>query len=234
MKPALILAGGLGTRLRSVVRDLPKPLAEVSGRPFLWWLLHYLERQGVEQVFLSVGYRHEMIQQCFGERFGAMQLHYVVEGEALGTGGAVLAASAQIPGPEFLVFNGDTLAVVDLAAMLAMAQSAAADITLAVAAVEDAGRYGTVHVQNQRVQAFLEKGHSGPGLINAGVYHLHKKVLEKWTLPPRFSFEQDFLGPRLGDMHVAAYPCVSDFIDIGIPEDYHRAQTKVPALVGKA
>lgn len=233
MKPALILAGGLGTRLRPVVGDLPKPMADVAGKPFLWWLLKQLENQGLRDVYLSVGYRHEQVRAGMGDVFGDMRLHYVIEEEPLGTGGAILKAVAEMPGDDVLVFNGDTLAVVDLAAFIADAEATGADVALAAASVPDATRYGTVEIDDaRRIRAFIEKGRSGPGLINAGVYHLRKAALTGCAgLPQRFSFEQDFLGRYIDQIHLSAFPGVSDFIDIGVPDDYQAAQTKVPALI---
>ncbi|MBB1635741.1 nucleotidyltransferase family protein [Cupriavidus sp. UME77] len=233
MKPALILAGGLGTRLRSVLGDLPKPMADVAGKPFLWWLLKQLENQGLRDAYLSVGYRHEQVRAGMGDTFGEMRLHYIVEEEPLGTGGAILKAVAEIPGDDVLVFNGDTLAVVDLAAFVADAEATRADVALAVANVSDATRYGTVEIDDaRRICAFIEKGRNGPGLINAGVYHLRKAALaDRPGLPQRFSFEQDFLGRFIDEIHLSAHPGVSDFIDIGVPDDYRAAQTRVPALI---
>lgn len=235
MKPALILAGGLGTRLRPVVGDLPKPMADVAGKPFLWWLLKQLENQGLSDVYLSVGYRYEQVRSGMGERFGDMQLHYIIEDEPLGTGGAIRKAIAEIPGEDVLVFNGDTLAVVDLAAFAADAKAMGADVALATASVPDATRYGTVEIDDgRRIRAFVEKGRNGPGMINAGVYHLRKAALaDRAGLPQRFSFEQDFLGRFIDEIYLGAFPSVSDFIDIGVPDDYLAAQTKVPALIAE-
>lgn len=233
MKAILVLAGGLGTRLRSVVGDMPKPLADVAGKPFLWWLLRQLELQGAGDVYLSVGYRHETIRSYFGDRFGGMRLHYVVEEEPLGTGGAVLKAITQMPGEEILILNGDTLAVVNLNSLLFEAEASGADVVLAVAEVADAARYGTVEMEpgSRCIKAFLEKGRVGAGAINAGVYVLRKSALTELPLPAKFSFEQDFLGRYIDALHLIGYAGVTDFIDIGIPEDYQAAQTKVPRLV---
>lgn len=236
MKPALILAGGLGTRLRSVIGEVPKPMADVAGKPFLWWLLRQIETQGVADTYLSVGYRHEQVRSGMGDHFGAMRLHYVIEDEPLGTGGAVRKALAEMPEDEVLVFNGDTFAALDLAPFVAAAQAKQADVAIAVAEVADADRYGTVDAdETGMIRAFQEKGRQGAGRINAGVYYLRKAVLlHDSTLPERFSLEQDFLAQRVGKLRLLALAGVSDFIDIGVPEDYQTAQTKVPALLGAA
>jgi len=236
MKPALVLAGGLGTRLRPVVGEIPKPMADIAGKPFLWWLMRQLAAQGVADVYLSVGYRHELVREGMGEQFGAMRLHYVIEDEPLGTGGAVRKALSVIPDAEVLVFNGDTFAALELQPFVADAEAKGADVTIAVAQVADASRYGTVEVGSDgRIQAFLEKGRQGPGWINAGVYFLRKAaLLGNSALPERFSFEQDFLSQHLDTMRITAFRGVRDFIDIGVPDDYRAAQSKVPALLAGA
>jgi D-glycero-alpha-D-manno-heptose 1-phosphate guanylyltransferase len=237
MIPAIVLAGGLGTRLRSVVPDLPKPMAEVAGKPFLWWVLRRLEEQGVADVYLSVGYKRETIAGYFGDAFNAMRLHYVIEDEPLGTGGAIAKAFAQIPGDEAFVLNGDTMALLDLAALSAAGREGAADVTMAVAHLDDAARYGAVDYEPtvaRRVVGFREKGQTGPGYINAGVYWLRRDALARYALPQRYSFEQDFLHAHLADLQVHAVPSVSDFIDIGVPEDYALSQTAVPAMFSDA
>ena len=233
MKPALILAGGLGTRLRHVVGEVPKPLAPVADKPFLWWLLLQLEQQGITDVYLSVGYRHDMIQSYLGDQYGSMRLRYVIEQEPLGTGGAILEALTVIPEQELLILNGDTLALVDLKAFIADAEARQADISMAVATVANAGRYGTVEIApgSHRIEAFIEKGRTGSGCINAGVYYVRKEALLTAGLPRTFSFEQDYLAKQVHRTNLIAFPHVTDFIDIGIPEDYSRAQKKVPSLV---
>lgn len=233
MIPVLILAGGLGTRLRGVIGEKPKPLAEVAGRPFLWWLLHHLEAQGGSEVFLSVGYRHELVSETFGERFGRIRLRYVIEDEPLGTGGAILNAIRQMPSEEFLICNGDTLALLDLARFVDEAHRSECDVAIALADVPDASRYGSVVVgEDGIVRRFVEKGVTGPASINAGVYFLRRDAMTDRSLPQRFSFEQDFLAGELSALRVVGLRVVSAFIDIGIPEDYSLAQTRVPALLG--
>lgn len=235
MIPVLILAGGLGTRLRGVIGEQPKPLAEVAGHPFLWWLLLYLEAQGVSEAFLSVGYRHELVRDTFGERFGKIRLRYVVEEQPLGTGGAILNAIGQVPSEEFLICNGDTLALLDLRRFVDDARRLKCDVAIALADVPDASRYGSVVVgADGMVQRFVEKGVTGPASINAGVYFLRRDAMTDQSLPQRFSFEQDFLAGKQSALCVVGLRAVSAFIDIGIPEDYSLAQTRVPALVGRS
>ncbi|WP_153100735.1 nucleotidyltransferase family protein [Paraburkholderia hayleyella] len=234
MIPAIVLAGGLGTRLRSVVPNLPKPMALVAGKPFLWWVMRRLEQQGVTEVYLSVGYKREVIEDYFGDTFGALKVHYVVEDEPLGTGGAIARAMARISGHEAFVLNGDTMTIVDFADLRAAAASGEADVVMAVARLDDVARYGAVEFDAalpRRVTAFREKGQTGAGFINAGVYLLKRAPFERYVTQERFSFEQDFLHAHLAQLQVHAVPAVSQLIDIGVPDDYALAQTAVPQMV---
>lgn len=221
---AIILAGGLGTRLRGVVPDLPKPLAPVAGRPFLAWLLAQLADGGVRRAVLSVGFRGERIERAFGDSFGAMTLAYVYEAEPLGTGGALRLALAATADDDVLVLNGDSFATYAPDALMAAHRAAGRPLTLVLAEVDDVGRYGEVRVAGGSVAAFAEKGGCGPGLINAGVYAVARSLLADPALPARFSFESDFLMPRVAALRPAAVVSRGLFIDIGVPDDYARAQ----------
>lgn len=232
MKPIVILAGGLGTRLRSVVKELPKPLAPVAGKPFLWWLLRSLELQGATDVYLSTGYKADLISNNFGDSFGRLRLTYVTEEEPLGTGGAVMRAAAHIDAPEFFVLNGDTLAVVDLALLERHADEKPMDVIMSVVRVPDATRYGTISFEDDgRVTEFKSKGAPGPGYISAGVYLLNKNALINAGLPEKFSIEQDFFERKIADLKIMAINCVQNFIDIGVPSDYELAQEVIPLWV---
>lgn len=221
---AVILAGGLGTRLRAVVPDLPKPLAPVAGRPFLSILLDQLDKQGFRRVILSVGYRHELIRQAFGYRYRNIELAYAIEDEPLGTGGAIRLAARQCNSAAMFVLNGDSYVDVDYAAMHAAYQARHAQMAICATAVANAGRYGRMVIDNERVVGFSEKGIEGPGMINAGVYLLAPALVLDPELPEVFSFERDFLEQRLDQLKPLAFSATGNFIDIGIPEDYERAQ----------
>lgn len=235
MRPVVILAGGLGTRLRSVVSDVPKSLAPVAGKPFLWWLLRMLQRQGVQEAHLCTGYKAGMIHDTFGSHFGEMRLYYSIEDEPLGTGGAVMNALRGIDAEEFFVLNGDTLACVQLQDLLTTSgQKPQADALLCGVEVADAQRYGTLQFDPElRVHAFLEKGRQGSGVINGGVYLLKRSVLAGFTLPKIFSIERDFFQSHMADLQLYVGAIASEFIDIGVPEDYVLAQTKVPLLLSE-
>jgi len=229
---AIILAGGLGTRLRSVVPDLPKAMVPVCGQPFLTYLLRYLEENGVRRVVLAVGYRHEAIQDFFGSTYGALRLEYSVEQEPLGTGGGLLQAMPYVEGPFTFVINGDTFLRLDYQAM-ALRLESDEDIELVVAlrSVADASRYGRAVVAAGRIQGFTASGTPGSGLINAGCYLVSRDIFERYPMPSKFSWEHDFLEARTAEVRPLAFPCDAPFIDIGVPEALEQAQTLIPAWV---
>ncbi len=225
---AIVLAGGLGTRLRPVVADVPKPLAPVAGRPFLSILLDRLEAGGVDEAVLAVGHRREAIIDRFGERHGGIRLRYAIETAPLGTGGGLRNAAGMVaPGP-VLVVNGDTLLDIDHAAVMRAHRDGGRGLTMVLRRVADAGRYGRVVVGAGRVVAFAAAGGGGPGLINSGVYVLDPAILDD-APPGPFSFEKDFLEPRIAALKPLAVETDGYFIDIGVPEDYRRAQTELAA-----
>ena len=221
---AIVLAGGLGTRLRRVVTDLPKPMAPVAGRPFLAWLLDRLAQAGFEPVVLAVGYRHEVIVQHFGHAYRGMALDYSVEEQPLGTGGAIRLAADRIGAWPVFVLNGDTFLDLDYPAMLDAHLKGGEQMSLAVCRVPDAGRYGALDLRGGHVRGFLERGGGGPGVINAGTYLLSQGVLDRIPRGEPFSFEQQLLVPDVSAIRPAAFATEGLFIDIGVPEDYARAQ----------
>ena len=228
---AIVLAGGFGTRLASRLNGVPKPMAPVAGVPFLEILLLALRNVGCRRAMLSVGYLHHIIQGHFGANFEGMQLDYVIEESPLGTGGAIRTALASATEPTVLVLNGDTFLEVDFAGMLAFHKAQSADLTLAVAHQPDIARYGEVLITGDRVTGFQEKGRSGPGWINAGVYALNKNTPWPEGLAENFSFETSFLLPEVARRHFAAFQSHGLFLDIGIPEDLDRAQTLLAQFV---
>lgn len=221
---AIVLAGGFGTRLRGVVDDVPKPLAPVAGRPFLAWLLDRLAAGGMRRCILATGYLSELIEQRIGTRWQGMDITYSVEPGPLGTGGAIRLAASRLRGDSAHVLNGDTWLEYDPMALEAAARVAGVPMAIALARVDDAARYGAVDIDHGRVAGFREKGEAGTGWINAGCYFLGADALA--ALPSRdvFSFEQEVLQPRVQAGAVAAFTATAGFIDIGVPEDYARAQ----------
>ena len=221
---AIVLAGGFGTRLRGIVDDVPKPLAPVAGRPFLAWLLDRLATGGMRRCILATGYLSDVIEQRIGARWQGMEIAYSVEPEPLGTGGAIRLAATRLQGDAAHVLNGDTWLEYDPVALEDTARAAGASMTIALARVDDVARYGAVDIDNGRVTGFREKGESGPGWINAGCYFLGADALAALPVRDAFSFEQDVLQPRVQERAVAAFTETPGFIDIGVPEDYARAQ----------
>lgn len=222
---AIILAGGLGTRLRSAVGDLPKPLALVQGRPLVAWVLDALERQGIRHVILATGYKAELVRETLGLRWGRMDLEYAVESSPLGTGGAMANAARLIEGDSAFVVNGDTYLELDYAAFAVAMRDSGAQIGMALAHVPDVSRYGAVEVSDGRVVGFSEKGAKGSGWINAGVYRLTRAVWESLDASRAYSFEHEILPAAAAQGAVHAYTATRGFIDIGIPDDYRRAQS---------
>lgn len=225
---AIILAGGLGTRLRGAVPDLPKAMAPVNGRPFLAYLLDGLIAGGFDIAILAVGYMGNKIQEHFGHRYRSLPLRYSVEAEPLGTGGAIKLAATLTSTSTVFVANGDTYLELDYGAMFVAHQRSKSCLSVAVQTVSEAGRYGALDIEAGHIRGFLEKGRSGVGSINAGVYLLSRELLNRYPLPRVFSFESDLLMPYVKEIAPIAFPTQGLFIDIGVPEDYARAQTLFP------
>jgi D-glycero-alpha-D-manno-heptose 1-phosphate guanylyltransferase len=226
---AVILAGGFGTRLRQVVPDLPKPMAPIAGRPFLEILLTALARKGFSRVVLSLGYLSEKVVAHFGGQFAGMELVYEIEDTPLGTGGAIRQALERCKMDHVFVFNGDTY--LDVEAVDIELQWQAQHTPIIVArALSDTARYGRLDVSDGRVLGFSEKGLAGPGLINAGCYVLPKNMLEEFPCGQPFSLEVDFLSKAVTQQRFDVFVTKGHFIDIGIPEDFARAQTELDGV----
>jgi NDP-sugar pyrophosphorylase family protein len=223
--PALLLAGGLGTRLRAVLPDLPKSLAPVGGRPFVRYLLDRLARAGVRDVVLCTGHRADQVRAEFERRATPVTLKFSHENQPLGTGGAVRHALPLIEADEFLVLNGDSFIDSPLEAFIDFHRGHGLRGSLVLTHVEDASRFGTVLTGSRGViQSFREKeGRPVPGWINAGVYLLSRKLLE--PLPPGqpFSLERD-LFPRWLRQGLGGYRVHAAFLDIGTPESFAQAE----------
>lgn len=222
-----MLAGGLGTRLRKVTGDLPKPLAPVNGRPFLDYVLNHLRRYGVTRVVLATSYRHEMFAERYGRSCLGMKIDYSIEENPLGTGGAIRQAMRQTTSKSLFVLNGDTLFELDLAALAQLHAQTKSDLTLGLKAMQNISRYGTVNFSGDKVVGFEEKKHIRDGTINGGVYMVKHNLFEPFDLPEAFSFEEDFLKPQVAEMNVRCLLSQAYFIDIGVPEDYQRAQKEL-------
>jgi D-glycero-alpha-D-manno-heptose 1-phosphate guanylyltransferase len=224
---AIVLAGGRGTRLASVMRGVPKVLAPVGDRPFLELLLRRLREKGIGRVILSVGYLAETIRDRFGDAFDGLELAYAMEKEPLGTGGAVMHALQSAMADAVLVLNGDTFAELDYGAMVERHVDAGVSVSIAVMEVPDCTRYGRVVIDEGRVAGFTEKGFAGPGLISVGAYVVRRDVFAAYRMPAAFSIEADFFAAHIEELRPLAFVASGYFIDIGIPEDLRRAQREL-------
>lgn len=224
---AIILAGGLGTRLREAVPDLPKPMAPIHNRPFLEHQMDYWIGQGVTRFVLSVGYKHEVIEAHFGDSYRGCPIRYAREIQPLGTGGGLLLGLAHVQGSVALVLNGDTFFEVNLQNMLQQHERCQADVTIALRQVAKNDRYGEVALDDQsRVTAFGAAAQGKAGIINGGVYLLRPDVLLGLGVAPGESaaLEQElFLRLIQQKNNIRGFISDAKFIDIGVPEDYGRA-----------
>ncbi|RJQ48184.1 MAG: phosphohexose mutase [Gammaproteobacteria bacterium] len=231
---AIILAGGVGSRLKAVVPDVPKPMAPINGRPFLEYLLNYWAGQGVSRFVLSVGYKCQIIEEYFSARHKEAEVVYAVEEQPRGTGGGLLLALEGLRGSDsFLVMNGDTFFEVDLALMRRYHQDRRAEVTIALREVEANSRYASVEIDKDgKITAFDNRARtSGRALINGGVY-LAERYAFAGMVPESnepVSIE-DQLYPRMlvAGKRMYGFPSFGRFIDIGIPEDYRRAAALLP------
>ncbi len=232
----IILAGGLGTRLRGSIGDTPKCMAPVAGKPFIEYLFRYLQKQGVRDVVLSLGYRAEIVQEWLGAQEWPFGIRCVVETEPLGTGGGISLALRECSSSEVFVLNGDTYFDVDLQHMLYRHLRSAAQTTIALKELQNFERYGTVELHANPdfsgwdILAFNEKRAMQRGLINGGIYCIDRESFLALNLPEKFSFEKDYLEAQTGRELLYGYRSNGYFIDIGVPEDFERAQTDFPTL----
>ena len=228
IKEAIILAGGFGTRLRDAIPDLPKCMAPVNGRPFLFYVINYLRSQGIEKFIFSLGYKHEIIEAYLNAEFPTLDFQCLIEKEPLGTGGAILASCYKTSEQTVLVLNGDTIFKVDLEKAFANHVEHDSDCTLLLKPMDDFDRYGVVELnEDDSIKSFKEKKFYKNGLINGGVYILNTEQFLAEELPGKFSFEKDYLEKYFATRRI--YGSVQDeyFIDIGIPEDYFRVQQEL-------
>ncbi|GJE57918.1 HAD-IIIA family hydrolase [Methylobacterium thuringiense] len=235
LKQAVILCGGEGTRLGALTAATPKPLLAVGGRPFLDVLLFELGRQGITDIVLLASFEADQIHSYVAGtsivgRFG-LNVRVLVEPERAGTGGALhhaLHHAASEIGETFLLLNGDSWLDVGLLGFAADAASGPqVPATLLLRRLANASRYGVVTCDGPLVTGFSERPDApGPGLVNAGVYLVRRSILPH--LSPRCSLERDVLPDLVAQRRVAGLVCEGYFIDIGVPDDFARAQTEVP------
>lgn len=225
---AIILAGGLGIRLREKVPDLPKCMAPVAGRPFLFYVINNLRGQGIEKFIFSLGFKHEFIEDYLHQHFSTLNYQIVVEDEPLGTGGAIQLALSRTTEKNVVIVNGDTLFRIKLQEATDLHFHNNAVCTLLLKPMQDFNRYGVVELTEDRlVKEFREKQYYSWGNINGGAYLLNiGKFLEE-EFPAKFSFEKDYLAKYYTQSRIYGMEQDVYFIDIGIPEDYQRAQSEL-------
>ena len=227
----IVLAGGLGTRLKSVIGDHPKCMAEVNGKPFLHYVFDYLEENKCNRVILSLGHLHQVILDWLKTQNRSFSVDYVIEHEPLGTGGGISLAMANATEEDVIVLNGDTMFCVDLNELVDFHKETKAETTLALKHMKFFERYGVVKTnKNHYITAFEEKKYYEDGLINGGVYIINKLALVNRQLPLKYSFEKDYLETFVNEGKFLGFESEAYFIDIGIPSDYTLAQEDFKTL----
>lgn len=224
MPEAIILAGGLGTRLKSEVPDLPKCMAPVAGKPFIDYVIKYLLEQGVNGFIFSLGYKHDVVINHLESTWPNIKYEVAIEKNPLGTGGGIRFASKKVKSKSFFVLNGDTYFDVDLLSMFKNHESNNAQITVALKQMVNFDRYGSVLInQANQICAFREKTSVDSGLINGGIYLLKKSLIEEISVEDPFSFEKEVLEKYIHKNCIYGFVSDGYFIDIGIPEDFKKA-----------
>ena len=225
----IILAGGLGTRLRSMISNIPKCMAPVAGQPFISYLFSYLKKQqGITRVVLSVGYLHEaIISWNNSQKNLPFDVEFSIEEEPLGTGGAIKEALKKTNGSDIFILNGDTFFDVPLFDFLKSHKESSAVLSIALKPMKQFERYGNVIMNDNSIIAdFQEKQYCEKGLINGGIYLLRKNCELMDGLPEKFSFETDVLQKKVTNKIIHGFVYDQYFIDIGIPDDYQKANTE--------
>jgi D-glycero-alpha-D-manno-heptose 1-phosphate guanylyltransferase len=228
----IVLAGGLGTRLQGVIGQQPKCMAPVAGKPFIHYLFTWMAAQGCDHVILSLGFRHDAVLTWLETSEWPFRISYVIEEEQLGTGGGIALALTKASRSQVIVVNGDTMFNVDLKSLLEFHTAKDADVTLALKKMYAFDRYGVVRTEADtgRIIAFEEKKYCEQGLINGGIYVISKPFLETCAFPLKWSFEKELLEAYVGERQFYGQVSGAYFIDIGIPEDYTKAQTELRDL----
>lgn len=217
---AIILAGGKGTRLKEIIKDVPKPMAPIANRPFLEYLILHLGQWNIKNIVLSVGYKKEIIKSYFnnGEKLG-VEILYTEEEKPLGTGGAIKKAASLVDEENFIVMNGDSFFDINFDQLITFHKSRLSTVSLGLVYVSDTSRYGKVEINDKNeVIRFTEKAVCSNGLINGGVYVFNRKIIDK--IPDgKVSLEKEIL-PKLINQGLYGIETKGFFIDIGVPKDY--------------
>jgi D-glycero-alpha-D-manno-heptose 1-phosphate guanylyltransferase len=228
MKTAVILAGGLGTRLKTVVSDVPKPMAPINGRPFLEYLMNYWIKQGINNFILAVGYKKEIIINHFNNEFKSATIEYVIENSPLGTGGGLVNVVRSIENlPEtFLVINGDTFFEANLPRLYKLHYKHHADVTFSLFQSDTVGRYMGIFVNKKKIEYLIPDYEGTDGLKNGGVYIVQRNIFDNFDNNRNISFENDIICSMLqNNKKLCGIEFKSRFIDIGVPDDFKKAQS---------
>lgn len=231
LKECIILAGGLGSRLRTVVTDIPKVMAPVNDRPFLHYILENAVHHHLEHIVLSTGYLHKKVETFVKEKHGKKNISFAVEEEPLGTGGAIVNALKQCRTDEVLIINGDTFFDIDYDFFYHHHNHHCSEFSIALKPMRNFNRYGTVTVDiHKRVTAFREKQQLEEGIINAGIYIVNRPCFLAIDWPLKFSMEKDYMEKYFDTVPMYGFSYDGYFIDIGIPEDFTKAQSDFKQL----
>lgn len=226
---AILLAGGLGTRLRSAIGEIPKPMAPISdSHPFLDYIFQFLIKNGIKKAYLSVGYKWEIIENHYGSEYNGVEIEYVVEDERLGTGGGINLALKKVVGNNVYVINGDTFFYINLIHLQELHFKNKSICTLALKEMNKVDRYGSVSLnKSHKIIQFQEKKFQEKCLINGGIYLINKNIINSFPNQDNFSFENDFLESNTLDKAIYGIEFKNYFKDIGIPEDFKSFQEKM-------
>lgn len=230
---AIILAGGFGTRLKSIICDTPKPMAKIDEKPFLFYLVSKLHQYKFKKIIFSVHHLKEKVMEYFGTNFFGIEIEYAIENEPLGTGGAIMNSLNYISFDEpVFILNGDSFFNIDLTIMMDFHLNKKADFTISLKSMQNPTRYGLVEInENGFVKNFIEKSNNYDfGYINSGIYIINPKIFAKFILPTKFSFENDFMCKYFNKILINTFKSDDYFIDIGVPEDYIKAQNNIARL----
>lgn len=224
----IILAGGPGTRIRPVLGDTPKCMAPIGEHPFLYYLIRHFQQQGIRKFIFSLGYGHEEIAAYLRQYKEPLNFEICQEDAPLGTGGAILNALPFTSLPAVWVANGDSFLAANLNPMQAFFDMCGAECTLALTEVQERARFGCVEMDPAyRINGFSEKGNTGKGWINAGIYLLNTRMFKAHQWPRAFSFEQDYLKAKYVEARFFGYRYRDYFVDIGVPDDLLKAQNEL-------
>ncbi|MCC8087703.1 MAG: nucleotidyltransferase family protein [Rikenellaceae bacterium] len=229
---SIILAGGLGTRLRTEVSDMPKVMASVAGRPFLFYIFKQLEKNNITHAILSLGYMHEIVEEWVQSGEWNFEVSFCVEDFPLGTGGAIRESLAKSQTDNVLVINGDTLFDIPLEEFYISHIHNDADISVALKPMQNFSRYGTVVTDTDgRITEFKEKEYYDNGFINGGIYCIRKSDKIFGGLSGKFSFETEIMEKSTDRLSIFGTNYDNYFIDIGVPEDYNKANKDFKTMI---